>query len=49
MDFSVFDYAYTVIQERYKDKDKDSGFRVVSTETITEEQYRQETGGDSHA
>lgn len=49
MDFSVFDYAYTVIQERYKDKDKDSGFKVVSTETITEEQYRHETGGDSHA
>lgn len=47
--FSAFDHTYSIIQERYKDRDKDSGFKVVSTETITEEQYQQETGGDSHA
>lgn len=48
MDFSVFDYTYTVIQERYKDKGKESGFQVVSTETITEEQYRQEISEGSN-
>lgn len=48
MDFSVFDYAYTVIQERYKDKGKESGFQVVSTKTITEEQYRQEISEGSN-
>lgn len=48
MDFSVFDYAYNVIQERYRDKE--SGFQVVSavTETITEEQYQREVNGQSH-
>lgn len=45
IDFSAFQHTYSIIQERYKD----SGFKVVSTETITEEQYRRETGGDSHA
>ena len=48
LDFSVFDYAYTVIQERYQDKGKENGFQVVSTETITEEQYRQEISGGNH-
>lgn len=49
IDFSAFQHTYSLIQERYKDRDKESGFKIVSTETITEEQYRQETGGDSHA
>lgn len=49
IDFSAFQHTYSLIQERYKDREKESGFKVVSTETITEEQYRQETGGDSHA
>lgn len=48
MDFSVFDYAYSVIQERYKDKEKESGFRIVSKETITEEEYQREVSGQSH-
>lgn len=45
MDFSVFDYAYSAIKERYEDKGKTGEFRIVSTETITEEQYQKETGG----
>lgn len=45
MDFSVFDYAYSAIKERYEDKGNMGGFQVVSTETITEEQYQEETGG----
>lgn len=49
IDFSAFQHTYSMIQERYKDRDKDSGFKIVSTETITEEQYRQETGEDSYA
>lgn len=44
IDFSVFDYAYTAIQERYSNHDKEPEFQVVSTETITEEEYRQEIG-----
>ena len=42
LDFSVFDYAHSVIQERYKDKDSEGGFKVLSTETISEEQYQKE-------
>jgi len=49
IDFSAFQHTYSMIQERYKDRDKERGFKVVSTETITEEQYQQETGRDSHA
>ena len=48
MDLSVFDYAYAVIRERYTDKGQESGFQVVSTETITEEQYRQEISEGSN-
>ena len=50
MDASVFDYAYGVIRERYRDRDRESGFQAVSTstETITEEQYRREVNGESH-
>lgn len=42
LDFSVFDYAYAAIRERYEDKGSLGGFQVVSTETITEEQYQKE-------
>ena len=45
MDFDVFDYAYTTIQERYKNQEKEPSFQVVSTETITEEQYQREVSG----
>ena len=45
LDFAAFDYANAAIRERYEDKGQQEGFRVVSTETITEEQYRKETGG----
>lgn len=45
LDFSVFDYAYHVIRERYEDKGRTGGFQVVSTETITEEQYQKEISG----
>ena len=45
MDFSVFDYAYQTIVERYKDHGSEAGFQVVSTETITEEQYQKEING----
>ena len=46
MDFDVFDYAYTTIQERYKNQEKEPSFQVVSTETITEEQYQREVSGE---
>lgn len=42
LDFPVFDYAHAAIRERYEDKGSPGGFQVVSTETITEEQYRKE-------
>lgn len=42
LDFSVFDYAHAAIRERYEDKGSSGGFQVVSTETITEEQYQKE-------
>lgn len=45
MDFSVFDYAYSAIKERYEDKGKSEEFRIVSTETITEEEYQKEISG----
>ena len=45
LDFSVFDYAYAVIRERYEDKGKSDGFQIVSTETITEEEYQKEISG----
>lgn len=45
LDFSVFDYAYSAIRERYEDKGKSDGFKVVSTETITEEEYQKEISG----
>ncbi len=45
IDFSVFDYAYAAIRERYEDKGKSDGFQIVSTETITEEEYQKEISG----
>ena len=45
LDFSVFDYAYAAIRERYEDKGKSDGFQIVSTETITEEEYQKEISG----
>ena len=45
MDFSVFDYAYTTIKERYANHGSEPEFQVVSTETITEEQYQKEING----
>lgn len=45
MDFSVFDYAYTTIKERYVNHGSEPEFQVVSTETITEEQYQKEING----
>ena len=41
MDFAVFDYAYVTIQGRYQNKGE-TEVQVVSTETITEEQYQKE-------
>ncbi len=45
MDFSVFDYAYNTIKERYTEYGKEPEFQIVSTETITEEQYQKEISG----
>ncbi len=42
LDFPVFDYAHAAIRERYGDKGREGEFQVVSTETITEEQYKRE-------
>ena len=42
MDSSVFDYAYATIQERYRNRGQEAEVQIVSTETITEEQYQQE-------
>ena len=44
MDFSVFDYAYVTIQGRYQNQGKQD-VEVISTETITEEQYQKEIQG----
>lgn len=43
LDFSVFDYAYRTIRERYENHGDEQGFEIISTETITEEQYQKET------
>lgn len=43
MDFAVFDYAYVTIQGRYQNKGE-SEAQIMSTETITEEQYQKEIG-----
>lgn len=43
LDFSVFDYAYRTIRERYENHGDEQGVEIVSTETITEEQYQKET------
>lgn len=43
MDFAVFDYAYVTIQGRYQNKGE-SEAQIISTETITEEQYQKEIG-----
>jgi len=45
VDLAAFDYANDTIRERYENRDKQPQFEVVSTETITEEQYRKETRG----
>lgn len=44
MDFSVFDYAYVTIQGRYQNQGKQD-VEVISTETISEEQYQKEIQG----
>jgi len=44
--FNEYDYAYETIQERYKNQEEEKGFQVVSTETITGEQYQRETKGN---
>lgn len=41
----AFDYACEAVKERYADRGAGDGFMVMSTETITEEQYREETEG----
>ena len=43
LDMSVFDYSYKTIRERYENRGGEMGFEVVSTETITEEEYQRET------
>lgn len=48
LDFSVFDYAYKTIKERYCNRNDESKFEVVSTETITEEQYQKEVNGEEN-
>ena len=48
IDFSAFQHTYSIIQERYRDKDKESGFQIISKGTITEEEYQQEVSGQSH-
>lgn len=40
MDFSVFDYAYVTIQERYKNKDAENNVNIISAEKITKEEYQ---------
>lgn len=47
LDFDTFDYANKAIKERYQNRDRQPQFEVVSTKTITEEQYKKETGGDT--
>lgn len=44
IDFSVLDDSYKTIRERYVNRNNEQGFEIVSTETITEEQYQKETG-----
>lgn len=48
IDFSAFQHTYSIIQERYRDKEKESGFQIASKETITEEEYQREVSGQSH-
>ncbi|MBE6814409.1 MAG: ATP-binding protein [Ruminococcaceae bacterium] len=45
LDFSVFDYSYKTIKERYCNHSDEPKFEIVSKETITEEQYQKEVNG----
>ncbi len=45
LDFSVFDYAYKTIKERYRNRSDEPKFEIVSKETITEEQYQKDVNG----
>ncbi len=42
LDMSVFDYSYRSIRERYENRGRERNFEIVSSETITEEQSRDE-------
>lgn len=44
MDFSVFDYAYKTMCNRYFNRDEQE-VKVISSETITEEEYQKEING----
>lgn len=46
INFDVFDRAYKTIRERYKNLDDEQKFRVISTETLTEEEYQRDTRGN---
>lgn len=41
----AFDYAYETIQGRYRNKDAESDVKIVSSKTVTEEEYRREING----
>lgn len=43
--FSAFDYAHGTIRERYRNQDAENNVEIVSSKTITEEEYQREING----
>ena len=41
-----FDHAYEIVTERYRNRGSENGFKVVSSERITEEEYLNEIKGE---
>ena len=44
--FPVFDYAHETVRERYRDRDAEGDVKIVSSKTITQEEYEREINGE---
>ncbi len=46
LDFPAFDYAHETIRERYRNQDAEGDVKIVSSKTITQEEYEHEINGE---
>lgn len=44
--FPAFDYAHETVRERYRDRDAEGDVKIVSSKTITQEEYEREINGE---